>query len=274
MKKVSVITPIYNGQKYVQRILEMVDANAKMVKDYAKIELVLVNDSPDIPLIVNFTQLQYAEVVLVHNEENCGIHKSRINGIRKATGEYIIMLDQDDILMDNAVKSQLEHIKTGIVVVANGYAELPEGKKFLYRYGMMQDTVNSLIFYDYFDCRIISPGHCMIRKDGIPQLWYEHPLKNSGSDDFFLWLLLLSQGVRFKTNRDIVYIHSYTGNNVSADKDKINKSVGEIIQIARDTKCIDEKHLRRIEKRISSSGKTIQNVMNVIRSVGEKMNKR
>lgn len=274
MKKVSIIIPIYHGQRYISRILKMVDENARLVKDSAEVELILVNDSPDVSLNADFTQLQYAEAVCIDNAENCGIHKSRINGIRKSTGEYIIMLDQDDILEDYAVKSQLEHIKDGIVVVANGYAELPEGKKYLYKYAIMQYTVNYLFFYDYFDCRIISPGHCMIRKDGIPQIWYGHPLNNSGSDDFFLWLILLNNRVKFKINRDIVYTHTYTGNNVSADTEKISKSVREIIQIARETKCIKEKHLRIIEKRISGSGTWIQNVMDILKSVGEKLNRK
>lgn len=251
----------------------MIDANAKMVKEYAKVELLLVNDSPDVPLIVDYGQLHYAELILIHNEENCGIHKSRINGIKKSTGEYIIMLDQDDILVDYAIKSQLEHIKNGLVVVANGYAELPKGKKYLYKYAIMQYTVNCLFFYDYFDCRIISPGHCMIKKDCIPQIWYENPLKNNGSDDFFLWILLLNNKVKFKINRDIVYTHTFTGNNVSADTEKINKSVREIIQIVRDTKCIGEKHLRRIEKRISGNGSCLQNAMDKLRLIVEKLNK-
>ena len=148
MKKVSIIIPIYHGQRYISRILKMVDENARLVKDSAEVELILVNDSPDVSLNTDFTQLQYAEAVCIDNAENCGIHKSRINGIRKSTGEYIIMLDQDDILEDYAVKSQLEHIKDGIVVVANGYAELPEGKKYLYKYAIMQYTVNYLFFYD------------------------------------------------------------------------------------------------------------------------------
>ena len=120
MKKVSIIIPIYHGQRYISRILKMVDENARLVKDSAEVELILVNDSPDVSLNTDFTQLQYAEAVCIDNAENCGIHKSRIKGIRKSTGEYIIMLDQDDILEDYAVKSQLEHIKDGIVVVANG----------------------------------------------------------------------------------------------------------------------------------------------------------
>ena len=273
VKKVSIIIPIYQGQKYISRILTMTDKNAWYAKNDANVELILVNDSPDICLDVDFTKLKSATGLLINNDKNCGIHRSRINGIRQATGEYIIMLDQDDVLEDNAVKSQLAHIKDGNVVVANGYAELREGKKYLYKYAIMQYTVNYLFFYDYFDCRIISPGHCMIKKDCIPQIWYEHPLKNNGSDDFFLWLLLLNNKAKFKINRDIVYTHTYTGNNVSADTEKINKSVREIIQIARETRCIQEKHLRRIEKRISGNGNCLQNTMDRVRLIVEKLNK-
>ena len=272
MEKVSIIIPIYHGQSYIPRILTMIDENARLAKNDARVELILVNDSPDISLNVDFTKLKYATGLLINNNKNSGIHKSRITGIQKSMGDYIIMLDQDDILDSNAVKSQLSHIKNGAVVVANGYAELAREKKFLYKYAIMQYTVNYLFFYDYFDCRIISPGHCMIKKDSIPHIWYEYPLVNNGSDDFFLWLLLLNNKTKFKINRDAVYTHTFTGNNVSADTEKMNKSVTEIIQIARETKCIKEKHLRIIEKRINDSGNFMQNAMNRMRSIGERMN--
>lgn len=250
----------------------MIEANAKIVKNEASIELILVDDSPDIPLDVDFKEMRYAQGVLLHNEKNCGIHQSRINGIRYSTGDYIIMLDQDDILLDTAVQSQLKHIKNKNVVVGNGYAELPEGKKYLYKYGIMQYTVNWSFFYDYFDCRIISPGHCMIRKESIPRVWLEHSLQNNGADDFFLWLVLLNQGEKFKINRDVVYVHSYTGHNVSADSDKMKRSVEEVIQIAHDTKSISDKQLDRIDARINGSKNLTRMILNYLRSIGENLN--
>lgn len=42
-------------------------------------------------------------------------------------------------------------------------------------------------------CAITSPGHCLIRKTSIPQLWKENILKNNGSDDLLLWLLMLEE---------------------------------------------------------------------------------
>ena len=68
MKKVSIIIPIYHGQRYISRILKMVDENARLVKDSAEVELILVNDSPDVSLNTDFTQLQYAEAVCIDNE--------------------------------------------------------------------------------------------------------------------------------------------------------------------------------------------------------------
>ena len=49
--KISVITPFYNGNEYLPRYQEMMDANEQTLKERLKdehsMEVILVNDSPD-----------------------------------------------------------------------------------------------------------------------------------------------------------------------------------------------------------------------------------
>ena len=73
-------------------------------------------------------------------------------------------------------------------------------------------TLNAYIFGHN---RIVSPGHCMIKKTSIPIEWKQNIMEVNGSDDLFLWILMFSKGSIFKADSKPVYIHKNTGENLS-----------------------------------------------------------
>lgn len=251
---ISVIVPLYHGKKYVYDIVNMIERNLQESKSSYKIELIFVNDFPE--ELIEERDIQISKKIapiLLNNEQNYGIHFSRVKGLNVAHGDYVLFLDQDDKISNDYFDSQLKHIGNADVVVANGIAQYPEYEKLLYRYRIMQWTVKYIWFYAKFDCRIISPGQCLIRKDSIPTVWKENILKNNGADDYFLWLVMLSSGARFEVNREKLYSHVYTSTNASLDGNIMRKSVKELIE---KQQGISGKYCRMIEKRIMQENKT------------------
>lgn len=100
-KKVSVIIPLYNQKQYVaQAIASILD------QAYKNIEVIVVNDgSTDNPLPV---LEEYKDDILLINQENRGLAGARNSGIKKASGEYIQLLDADDFLQKDKIKLQLK----------------------------------------------------------------------------------------------------------------------------------------------------------------------
>lgn len=92
MLKFSIIVPIYNVEKYVEKSIQSV-----LEQNYENFELILVNDgSKD-----NSKEIceKYAEIdsrIIVINKKNGGLPAARNSGIRKASGDYICHLDGDD----------------------------------------------------------------------------------------------------------------------------------------------------------------------------------
>ncbi len=90
--KVSVIVPVYNVEKYIDKCMESL-----LNQTYKNIEIILINDgSTD-----NCGKIcdKYAELdkrVLVYHKENGGVSSARNIGLDKASGEYIIFVDPDD----------------------------------------------------------------------------------------------------------------------------------------------------------------------------------
>ena len=89
---VSIITPCYNGGKYISETIESV-----MAQSYKNWEMLIVDDgskdnSAD---IVNSYSVKDQRIKLIQ-QENRGSAAARYNGIRQASGQYIALLDADD----------------------------------------------------------------------------------------------------------------------------------------------------------------------------------
>lgn len=95
MIKVSVIIPVYNAEKYLERCLDSVCNQT--LKD---IEIICVNDaSIDNSIeILNDYSKRYSNLKVIDCAKNGGESKARNIGLDNATGEYVAFVDNDDTI--------------------------------------------------------------------------------------------------------------------------------------------------------------------------------
>ena len=98
--KVSIIVPVYNAAKYVGRCLESIKSQT-----YKNIEVIFVNDgsADNSGEIIEEFASSSPNVMALH-QENQGPAAARRNGVLHATGDYVMFLDSDDSLPDDAVE--------------------------------------------------------------------------------------------------------------------------------------------------------------------------
>ena len=99
--KVSIVVPVYRGKKYIDSLIGMGERNYEYAKSNGMellVQLVFVNDYPEEPLSAAKPDGSPVDIEVFENPENQGIHRSRLNGLGVAEGDYIVFLDQDDIL--------------------------------------------------------------------------------------------------------------------------------------------------------------------------------
>lgn len=228
--KVSIIVPIYKGKKYIKRLLEQIGrANEHIAECGCVTELVLVNDYPeetidDMDMV--FDDVEYP-VVVINNSVNKGIHGARLAGIASCTGEYIVMLDQDDKIFPEYLHSQLDSIGDNEAVVCR---LIHEDRVYYNDENKFDDAMNM----DYMlknGCPIVSPGQVMIKKSVLPELWIDNMMIHNGADDFLLWLLLLNQGASFALNQQVVFEHTIEYDNNSWNSLDMIASEREMIRI-------------------------------------------
>jgi glycosyltransferase involved in cell wall biosynthesis len=104
MVKVSVIVPIYNVEKFVARTIASV--LAQTWKDF---ELIVVDDeSPDRSLEI-CRQFDDPRIKIIQ-QKNRGLAGARNTGIRHAQGQYIALLDSDDLWLPAKLEKHVQHL--------------------------------------------------------------------------------------------------------------------------------------------------------------------
>lgn len=100
MKILSVIIPLYNSAKWLNKCLDSVLAQNIDLKE---LEIICINDgsTDNSADIAREYQTKYPETFVVLDQENQGPSGARNNGMRNATGKYLCFVDPDDYLVPN-----------------------------------------------------------------------------------------------------------------------------------------------------------------------------
>jgi glycosyltransferase involved in cell wall biosynthesis len=97
----SIIIPIYNVEKYIDRCLQSIFSQNVSAKDF---EVICVNDgTPDKSMdIVNEYASKHSNLYII-NQENQGLSVARNNGMAIAKGDYLWFVDSDDFVTGNSL---------------------------------------------------------------------------------------------------------------------------------------------------------------------------
>ena len=136
MPDISIIVPIYNAEKYLNKCIDSLINQTKR-----EIEIILINDgsTDDSEKIIK----KYKDKRIKYfKNENQGIGKTRNFGIEKATGKYVMFVDSDDYIKKNTCevlykKCEKENLD---LVICDFYKVFDNGKKEEERIGDFSNT--------------------------------------------------------------------------------------------------------------------------------------
>ena len=100
MPKISIIIPLYNKEKIVQR-----SVNSVLCQSVSDFELIIVDDGSTDNSLSVVKSIKDNRIHIIE-QENGGPSKARNTGVKHAKGEWILFLDADDELLEGA----LEHL--------------------------------------------------------------------------------------------------------------------------------------------------------------------
>ena len=104
--KVSIIVPLYNYRNYITELIESVNSQC-----YGSLELVIIDDcSTDDPYPVIEPYVS-DKVKYFRLDENRGYATAKNEGIIRSNGEYIVVLDADDMLSPKSITRRVDFMK-------------------------------------------------------------------------------------------------------------------------------------------------------------------
>lgn len=121
-KLITVIVSVYNGERYLEECIQSI-----LNQTYHNIEIILVNDgSTDTSGEILDKYKELDKRITVIHKENSGVSLSRNAGLDIAHGEYICLLDQDDMFAPDYIEYYYNIIKKSGAEIA----VTPKAKRF------------------------------------------------------------------------------------------------------------------------------------------------
>lgn len=211
---VSIVTPLWNGEKFLAETIESV-----LKQTYTDWEMIIINDgSTDNGPAIAQAYANKDSRIKVFSQENGGSSSARNNGIRRANGRYIALLDADDLWEPYFLEYQLQ---------------LMEEKHCLLVYGAHKriDETGTEILQPFFPPEKVTYKD-LLKTNSISCLTglydtkkygkiYLHEEFKSHRDDYIYWLEILKHvGVAYG-NQGIVGSYRILSTSVSYNKRKV-----------------------------------------------------
>ena len=155
--KISIIIPIYNVKKYINKCIESI-----INQTYKNLEIILVDDgsTDGSGKICDEFKKEDNRIVVIH-KKNEGVSSARNEGLKIATGDYIGFIDADDFIEEDMyfkLLSKIEKDNTKMVV-CNAYLEdenenqvydfKTNAKDVIDRHELMDRIMNDFVFQGY-----------------------------------------------------------------------------------------------------------------------------
>ena len=135
-KKVSIIIPCFNGERFIDRCLHSIE-----IQNYPHIEVVVVNDGSidqsESKILEWKEVLENKKISLIYiKQKNQGIGSAINTGLKYISGEYLLLLDIDDEYLQGALLERVQFLESHRemdVVRSNGWYVRKNGKSlFIY----------------------------------------------------------------------------------------------------------------------------------------------
>lgn len=122
---ISVIVPVYNAEKYLERCLQSI-----LEQSYKEFEVVLINDgSTDNSIRIAKEFAHRDQRIKIIEQKNAGPAKARNRGIEAASGEYIAFVDADDwVHMDMLMEFHNAAVNADADLVICGFEYFSNGR--------------------------------------------------------------------------------------------------------------------------------------------------
>jgi glycosyltransferase involved in cell wall biosynthesis len=209
--KVSVVTSVYNGEKYIEECVQSI-----LHQSFEDFEFILLDNGSTDGTAELLDRINDPRVRVVH-QENLGISQSLNKGVHLARGELIVRLDADDVSYPHRLEHQVKFMDANkdYVLCGGGYQRWIDGS-------LSPQTVPlPLTDHDIRRClsrfNPIAHSAVVFRKDAFLQVGgYDRHLLFT--QDYDLWIRLMKIGKACNLEENLGFVRFYEASTWSRNK--------------------------------------------------------
>lgn len=211
---VSIVMPCYNGEDFIKETIDSV-----LKQTYTNWELLVIDDGSkdDSPSIVNKYASDDSRIKLI-KQQNAGSAVARNNGIRHSKGQYLALLDSDDVWLPGFLKSQIKFIRQkDAVCVCSSYSRIDEQSNDILKPVISKPIITSkdMQSIDYVGCLT-----GLYDQSKYGKMYLKEEL-NSLLDDYAFWISVIAlEGVAYG-NPKILAKYRVRKNSLTSKKTKL-----------------------------------------------------
>lgn len=189
---VSVIMPVHNGSFFVAQAIESI-----LSQTYKNFEFVIVNDhSQDntFAIIEKYRQNYPKKIKVIHLSKRRGAYGAANVAIRQTKGEFIALMDSDDVSHSKRLEKQVEFLlqNKDVIIVGTQARIIDTNGNIIGEKAFPTD--HKEIYRKFFELFPIVHPSCLIRKDLLPKKNRLYKNKFGVNDDYFTFFTLLKYG--------------------------------------------------------------------------------
>lgn len=214
--KISVITPLYNCEKFIAQTIESVQCQT-----YDNYEHIIIDDcsSDDSYAVAAQKASADSRIILLRNDTNLRVAYTRNRGLDIATGDYVWFLDSDDKLMPDAFEILINRMLStpGALIYTASYQKMSEDGSKLF--GVISPP-EKVAYKDILKTCTIAVLSTMLDRKVIGDIRF----KKIHHEDYLFWLDILSQGyLCHGYDEKPLGMYRLTSNSLSRNKFKTSK---------------------------------------------------
>ncbi|MFA6391480.1 MAG: glycosyltransferase [Patescibacteria group bacterium] len=217
---ISVILPVYNGEKYLRESIESIRNQT-----FTAWELIIVNDgsSDKSAIIAQAMSSDDPRIKYFEHSQNKGLPNTLNTGLQKVSGKYIARMDQDDISLPDRFERQYHFLEQNpdIFLVGGGYAPFNNQG---HRIDIFHPESSLEIAWKFITNTYFCHPSVMFRKEIINKIG-EYP--NTGAEDFAFFSKIVHKYKCTNLKRIVIQYREHPENLSHQTKDKILASVKE-----------------------------------------------
>jgi len=219
---VSVIIPVYNGEKTIAETIKSV-----LNQTFSDFELIIINDGSTDgteQVVSNFSDKR----IKLINIKNSGPSAARNKGIEEAKGEYVSFIDSDDLWSQDKIEKQLDKLINNMEygVAYSWTIFIDENSKYIHPLKKVdyQGNVSEKIIKGNF---VGSGSNILVKKEAVKSIGYYCISLRYGED--WDYLIRLAQSYEFILVKDFHVFYRRKLNSLSSNVSALEDSSVKIL---------------------------------------------